>query len=512
MDAYVSFGWAHRRLVVAPLSACLAVLWASDSVRAEARPPYGGQLVSSLPGEPSSFDPVLAHSDAEVAIARLVFDTLYRPGAGGDIVPHLAAGLPEPGEDGGSVRVPLRDDVRFHDGRAMGAEDVVRSLTRARASNAGWLLAPVTDVFPDDDGVVFQLESPNIAIERLLTAPATSITPEGRPPAAESPVGSGPFELASVSRPRERVSLRAFESHFAGRPYIDEISFRWYTRPEEEARRYEIGESHVSRRGAVAFAQNRPLYATREREGDATTLTYLGFGRGEPALADSPLVRRALALAVSRRALRGIGAGEEVVPARSPLPPALGGPKLEPNGSRAQIREASRLLERAKAGSPSLRARLGGGASLPVLVDESRPEDREVAERVVAALYRLGLGAHVEDAPARGHARRTRRGDCVLYVGQLAPLASSWDVQLAAGLAAGGERAEAADLIRGERDMARALTRFEATLPIIPLFHRGSRMHHRTDVYGLSFDRLGLPAYADAFFFGDPERARAAGR
>ena len=66
-----------------------------------------------------------------------------------------------------------------------------------------------------------------------------------------------------------------------------------------------------------------------------------------------------------------------------------------------------------------------GKTTLEILVDASRPDDREVAERVVNALDKLGLVATIAAVPAPELARRIDAGACDLYVGQLAATVSA---------------------------------------------------------------------------------------
>jgi hypothetical protein len=43
---------------------------------------------------------------------------------------------------------------------------------------------------------------------------------------------------------------------------------------------------------------------------------------------------------------------------------------------------------------------------------------------------------------------------------------------------------------------------FAERLPILPLFHRSVRVHHRVDVRRVGFAATGLLLYADMFLFG----------
>ncbi|MEM9491437.1 MAG: ABC transporter substrate-binding protein, partial [Myxococcota bacterium] len=269
---------------------------------AESRPAYGGTVVAGLLGQPVSVDPLTADSHAEVTLVSLLFDTLYRLVGSGTaaqlmVEPHVAAALPIVSDDGLEARIPIREEIRFHGGRRLSARFVRRSLKRLAESRSGWLLAPVRTIRVADGAVVLELRRPTPELAALLAAPATAIVPPETPQLTRV-IGSGPFRLARVDRRRQRVRLRAAERYFAGRPYIDQLTLRWYTRPEQEATDYEAGRAQMSHRGAVAFSSHRPAFRTGETSSAATMLTYIGFGKSaaHAAITSSSDFRRALSL------------------------------------------------------------------------------------------------------------------------------------------------------------------------------------------------------------------------
>lgn len=517
-------------------------LCGTAAARAETRPPYGGTAVGSLLGAPVDLDPVRAHTHAEVTLVTLVFDTLYQVSPQANVqanpqasdserlVPHLAAARPMVSADGLEVRIPLRPGVVFHDGSALGADDVAASLRRLADSPAGWLLAPVREIdsisasastgasagagisagagadVRSGGQIVLRLTRPMPDIGLVLSAPATSITPRGRPPRGDAPVGSGPFVLRRLDRARARVLLEAAPAHFAGRPYLNGLELRWFERADQEATAYEIGTLHLSLRGAVAYVGHTPKYHTREVTGPATVLAYAGAGsRGA---FHGVQARQALSLALERESFRGIGTGERVVPTLYPAPVALDGPATPASDRRAHLDRARRALDAARQSDAGLRTRLARGQELELIVDRSRPDDREIAENVAAALFRLGVGARIVELDAPAFAARVRRGDCDLYIGQMVLPAPSAALAFAAAFAAGGDGWARARLARGALDIEAARRTFAQNLPIVPLFHRAVRVHHRHDLRGVTLDHASRLSLADAFFFGQPALSR----
>lgn len=484
-----------RVRTVAALLALLATV-DGDRAGAEIRPPYGGLLIGSLLSEPVSLDPVAAQTHAEVALVSLVYDTLYRIDDDGRPQPHLAAAPPRWRADRREARISLVRGARFHDGSTVDADDVVRSLRRTAASGAGWLLASVAAIAADGDQVVLALRRPTPDLPLLLSAPATAVTPGGLPPRGDRMIGSGPFRVTSFERARRRVQLAANDVHFAGRAYADALELRWYPGAGDEARLYERGEVHMSLRGEAAFAGHRPKYATRMVVGPATLLVYVGFGRVHAQVTANRELRRALSLSLARDGFRSIGTGERVVPTVTAAAVDIGGATTSREDRDVRAPAAAAALQRALAADPGLRAAASGQVDLEVLIDETRLDDRAVAEKVVAALYRLGVRAHITAVPAARFAARVDRGECDLYIGQLAPPVPSADVATVAAFAAGGDRWLDSLLASRPVSAAQAQTWFTERLPVLPLFHRSVRVHHRADVRGVGFDpltRLSLP-------------------
>ena len=483
-----------------------ALVWlvlAGGLAHAETRPRYGGTVEAALLGAPGSFDPIAAQTHADATVVELVFDTLYRVGPAGTAQPHLASALPV--VDKTKVTIALRKGVRFHDGSPLTAGDVVASLDRVRATSARWTLAAVTSLSaPNPETVELVLRAPVPELATLLALPVTAVTKAGRAPVEGKVVGSGPFAVEALDRVRRRLRLKAFDDHFAGRPYLDTLVLAWYESSDGEARRFELGSAQLSARGTGAFAGAQPKFRADDVEGPAALLLFVGFGKAHADVTGDRGFRRALDLALARDALKTVSSGERVVPVRAPIPVEAGGQAAQTADlarAQAALAEASR---RVKALAPDRLAQL----KLEILVEETRPDDREIAERVVRALDKLGISARVVAEPVTVFRDRVARGAADLWIGQLAvPVTTAW-LWWAAAFAAGGDSWATQQLATGSVDPIRARQRFAAQLPIVPLMFRAVKLWHRTDVRGLVFDASGRPCFAELHLFGEPKKTR----
>jgi peptide/nickel transport system substrate-binding protein len=122
--------------------------------------------------------------------------------------------------DGKTLTLPLRTDVKFSDGTALTAQDVVFTFNRVKnlQGSPAFLVADVTASAPDDHTVVLKSKEPNAALPYLITNPALGIenmkvfkehgatddanaskTDKAQQWLDAHSAGSGPYELQSFS-------------------------------------------------------------------------------------------------------------------------------------------------------------------------------------------------------------------------------------------------------------------------------------------------------------------------
>ena len=470
------------------MRAALALVAVAATAHAESRPHYGGTVEASLLGTPLAADPVQAQTHAEVTVVDLVFDTLYRVGPDGLVQPRLALALPVLDAPKTTARIAIKRGVRFHDGTELTAADVAASLERARGT---WLVAPMLAIRAEGDTLVLALRSPLPSLPTLLALPQLAVTK------GNGTLGTGPFASETLDRAKGRLALRAFDDYFAGRPYLDQLVLHWYDTPDGEARQFETGAAQLSARGVASFAGAQPKYRADDVEGPAALLVYAGWGRAHEPVTKDPRFRHALELALARGALTTIGAGERLVPTRLPWPVEAGAPVLDTTGKAGDVDGAKKAL-----------AGLAVGTKLEILVEITRPDDREIAERVARALDNLGVGATITALPADKLRERVGKGTCDLYIGQLAEPVTDIVAWWGGAFAAGGDDYLATRLAGGALDLAAVGKVFADRLPILPLMFRAVRIWHRTDVRGLGFDATGRPDLASLFLHGTPLPSR----
>ena len=191
--------------------------------------------------------------------------------------PDLATSW-EVSEDGLTYTFHLRDDVRFHDGEQLTAEDVKYSLemffhpdtgaSHGRTSGLDQLDGAEAFENGDADEITGIKVLDDYTVELNLVRPRSSVLSnmaafniwpkhllEGTPfselenteYAVRNPVGSGPFKMGDFE-PDQFYILEANEDYYAGRPYLDRIIFRIGLGGATAFAALENGEVHMAGR------------------------------------------------------------------------------------------------------------------------------------------------------------------------------------------------------------------------------------------------------------------------
>jgi ABC-type transport system substrate-binding protein len=460
-----------RRLTSLPIIAALAIAALSGvgSSRAETRSAYGGTVQAALPAAPTTLDP-LHGGPADAELAQLLFDAPFKL-VDGKPRPQLAIAL-ELGD--ARARLILRSDVRFSDGSPLTARDVAASLTRALADPGGWMLAPIKSARAvADDVVELELLRPTPELALLLATPAAMITPGGQAPGKR--IGSGPFLVEAWDGSGARLAPNP--SCFAGRPYLASLSLRAFSSRADETGSFELGALHASRHGSVGFDNGGARRPVAVVEGAPAITGFIAVGRGP----DAELFRRALALAINRERLRRLTVREPAVVATGATPPALGGPTGK--ASYDPARAKTMIEARFNATRPHL----------SLLIDNSRFDDHDVAERILADLARVGIDVVIEGADAAQYQARLDAGRYELVLGAARPPAPDGTLAALAVLAAVDPAAARAAFARA----AAPAVDVEATR-VVPLFHRAARVYAAPELRGLRVDAAGRVDWADA--------------
>jgi len=225
----------RRSAIAAPLSAQSATPAATDAQA-------GGTLNYAEAGDFEDFNP-WGFSAVNQGAYNQVFSRLLWKDADGETHPDIAESW-QLSDDNLSLTLTLRQDAKWHDGKAVTAEDFVAMfgyLTDEAlqeyegVSKIQGLFEPVTDVVAVDEYTLeVRLATPVPYVTDILDYWfAIRIEDKADPQFVQSlPVGTGPFTLAEWE-PTQFARMPRFPDFYQqGLPHLDEIMFRRLDRAE----------------------------------------------------------------------------------------------------------------------------------------------------------------------------------------------------------------------------------------------------------------------------------------
>jgi len=223
---------------LAAAAALLAAMSVADTTLAQKS---GGILrVHALDSPPSlsmheEVDAVPARAMMAVFNNLVMFDQHVKQNSLQSIVPDLATGWSW-SEDGTELTFPLREGVKWHDGKPFTAKDVKctwdlltgKSSDKLRLNPRKSWYRNLEEVTTNGDyEVTFHLQRPQPAFLALLASGYSVVYPCHVPPGdmRQHPIGTGPFKFVEF-KPNERITLTRNPDYWkAGRPYLDGIEF-----------------------------------------------------------------------------------------------------------------------------------------------------------------------------------------------------------------------------------------------------------------------------------------------
>ena len=337
--------WAPVALVAATLVGCTG----TDS-RPAGSGDVGGTLVISIPGEPGTLVPGLVSSQADREITDLLFDRLADIGDDMNTIgdkgfkPQLAESW-QWAPDSLSIAFKLHPKARWHDGQPVRASDVRYTLALMKDSAFGSpaiaLIANVDSVSVRDSltpVVWFKKRTPEQFYDFVYQVVIVPQHVLGNTPAAQLKtadvarrgIGSGRFRLAAW-QPGQRLEVIADTTNYRGRAKLDRVVFASSPDFNSAATRFFSGEADM-------FEQLRPEQISKVLSDSQRKImrypsfqyAYLAFNLVDPKQWTRPhpifgerAVRRALTMAVDRRAMLRNVFDTIGTPIHGPFPPTV---------------------------------------------------------------------------------------------------------------------------------------------------------------------------------------------
>jgi peptide/nickel transport system substrate-binding protein len=352
------------------LGAAIATL-----VPAVARAAEGGTLRVAYPAPVATLDPAKFRvGSLEYNYALAVFSRLTRQDGQLQVLPDLATSW-EPSADLKSWTFKLRDNVTWHDGKPLTADDVVFTYKRLQDKEVASVLRAnlsiVTGVVAVDPHTVrFDLTIPYADLPALTAAYQSFIVSEtNMATLTTKPIGTGPFRFVEY-RPGDQLVVEKNPSYFlAGLPKVDRAVFRIVPEAATAVAGLESGSIDI-------VYDLPPEQADRLKRSTVSTVMEVATGSWQGIVMhnqlkpfDDPRVRKAFIKLVDKPMLTDLATFGHGTPTVTPLPPTHPYFRKDlPVG--ADIAGAKKLL--ADAG-------FGGGMQVEMFIPSANPSMERLA-------------------------------------------------------------------------------------------------------------------------------------
>lgn len=257
-------------------------------------------LYNSLAVE--TLDPHYTARGVDRAVEFQIYEALYFIDDDSSEVPLLATGY-SVSEDGLTYTFNLRPDVKFHNGEALKASDVVFSYQRAMESAHMYsYVEPITSVeAPDDATFVIHLSvayAPFMQYVAAIPVVNEKQCTETGEDFSLTPCGTGPYTLKDFQQ-NVSLTLEAFPEYWEGEPSIKTINLKVISDPSTALIAFEAGELDFIDVPSANWEEikNSDQYSTVSRTGLAVGFLSIN---NEVAPFDNKLVRQAVNHALNK--------------------------------------------------------------------------------------------------------------------------------------------------------------------------------------------------------------------
>ena len=373
----------------------------------------GGAITVAYQNDIATLDPAIGYDWQNWSIIKSLFSRLldYEPGTT-NLVPDLATEMPKISADGMTFEFNMRDDVKFHNGRLLVADDVKYSIERAvnpktQSPGAGFFasiegfddasagkstnISGITVNSPTS--ITFKLSRPDATFLHVMAINFASVVPKEDaekfgPDFGKNPVGSGAFKFTSWALGQKLTLDKNTDYYREGLPKLDQINFEVGVDPTVALQRLKNNEVDILG-DSIPAANYIAEKENSDNEGLIIEGGQLQTGYVTLNVKIKPLnnvkVRQAVNHAIDKDRIVQILNGRADA-ANQPLPPSMPGYDTGYKGFAYDVAKAKALL--AEAG-------LASGFSTELWTSNTDPNPR-IAQSIQEDLAKVGIKASIK--------------------------------------------------------------------------------------------------------------------
>jgi peptide/nickel transport system substrate-binding protein len=370
-------------VLVGALTAAVAAARGTKSSASQIR--NGGTLSIGLAEEPDALDPTIARTFVGRIVFQAMCEKLYDLDSHLNIVPQLAAALPQVSKDKLTYTIKLRKGIKFNDGTALNAAAVKTTIERyltfkgsVRASE----ISPIKSVdAPNATTAVLHLSAPYSPLTAQLADRAGMIlSPKALASGgsfAQNPVCVGPFSFKDRVAGDHITLVKSPFYYNKAKVHLASIVYRIMTDPSSRTQALRAGDIQVEDRiqstDVPTLQKDKSVTVSK-----AVTIGYQGLtlnlgnknGLLKPYstvatdLARSQFLRTAFDVALDRTTINKVVFGGLNQPDCFPIAPVSPWYKPSTKGLQCNLHSnvelAKKLVKASGVSSPSVNLMLGG--------------------------------------------------------------------------------------------------------------------------------------------------------
>lgn len=363
----------------------------------------GGSLIRPMPSDISSLNILYETGDEGMTMLKPVYDPLYIVGK--DEVRYYLAESREVSEDGLSITVKLRDQLKWHDGEPITADDVIfnfefRMNPDNKTSSGTKVNGELISVEKIDD-LTFKVTLPSVSASYDSTLGGMKLLPkhiyEGEANISTSEknmlgIGSGPYKVQNWNK-GESLILERFDEYYRGKPSLETVVFK--IMPNESAQEIalqngEINFYRISTQDKLEKFSKDDRYETVSiSEG---RINYMGFNSNSE-LMKNKTAREAIAKALNvDEIIAGAYGSEEIAaPAKTVFCPE-NFYYSDVDGYHQDLEAAKSLIEESGL----------AGQTLKLVYNSSRPNMEDCALIIQQQLKNVGINVEITGYETQG--------------------------------------------------------------------------------------------------------------
>ncbi len=355
----------------------------------------GGVYVEGVIGNISTLNPLLAASEPEQAVSRLLFSSLYNYDVTGALHTDLAESMTV--KDDKVYTIKLRN-AAWHDGKKLTAEDVVYTINLIKNPQVrsplrvNWLDISARAI--DDSTVEFMLPAVYAGFSHALTFPVIpkhilqTISPSSMREAdfSSNPVGSGPFAVKRVQTSESTsstdvVRMEPNTKYYGAVSTLSRLELRAYGNESLLVKAVNSGEVSAASGLSLSAADNIKSKQYSTKHWLLNKGVYLLMNNRSQTLQDAR-VRRALRYATDTSSIRAT-VGDNVARLDTPILQSQIAQKL-PAAPDYNLDKAKALLK--EAGWTYNQGQWKGKDGRPLAVAVTTSSGRDEYKKIVDAL------------------------------------------------------------------------------------------------------------------------------